>query len=84
MRVTIHNVEREKDGWLITFSAKLEPSLDRDDLKMMEDWEVSFQDDYVFLKNYFDLSEPWEDEPLEEIIKAATLEVEWKLKQLLK
>lgn len=65
MEVTLHTVEREKDGWFITIKAKLDPTLEREALEKMEDWEVTFQEDYVFLKNYFDLSEPWEDEPLE-------------------
>jgi hypothetical protein len=48
----------------------------------MEDWEVTFQEDYIYLKGYFDLSEPWEDIALEEIQKAAIREVEWKLRFL--
>lgn len=79
MEVTLHSVESERDGWLITLKANLEPSLDREALEKMEDWEVNIQEDYFYLKNYFDLSEPWEDMHLEEIIKAAILEGEWKL-----
>jgi hypothetical protein len=82
MEVTLHSVEREKDGWLITLQTQLDPPLDQEALEKMEDWEVSFQEDQVYFKNYFDLSEPWEDEPLEEIVKAAILEVGWKLKRI--
>jgi hypothetical protein len=82
MDVTLHKVDREKEGWFITIKANLDPSVDREALEKIEDWEVSFQKDYVFLKNFFDRSEPWEDEPLEEMVKAAILEVEWKLERI--
>ncbi|MEN6328823.1 MAG: hypothetical protein ABFC91_00840 [Methanobacteriaceae archaeon] len=81
MDIKLENVESEGEGWLITIQADLEPSLDRETLHQMEDWEVTFQEDYLYLQGYFDLSEPWEDEPLEEIVKAALKEVEWMLKR---
>jgi hypothetical protein len=82
MPVTLHSVETTNKGWIITLKADLEPSLNQDTLKSMEDWEVTFQEDYIYLKGYFDLSEPWEDIALEEIQKAAIREVEWKLRFL--
>jgi hypothetical protein len=85
LRVTLHDVESRRNGWLITLKAEIEPSqLNQESLQKMEDWEVTFQDNLIYLQGYFDLSEPWEDEPLEEIQKAAIMEVEWKLNRILK
>lgn len=85
MLVTLHNVERSRNGWLITLKAEIEPSqLNQESLQSMEEWEVTFQDNVIYLQGYFDLSEPWDDEPLEEIQKAAIMEVEWKLNRILK
>ncbi|WJI08658.1 hypothetical protein FGU46_00400 [Methanobacterium sp. CWC-01] len=84
MDVTLHSVEGKDKGWLITLQSQFQPDMNRKELMKMEDWEITIQGEQIYFKNYFDLSEPWEDEPLEEIIKAATLEVEWKLKRLLK
>jgi hypothetical protein len=82
MDVTIHTVERKGNGWLITLRSQVQPSMDREKLRMMEDREVTLKGDEIYLKNYFDLSEPWEDGTLEYIIESAILEGKWKLNRL--
>ncbi len=79
MKVTIHKVKKEKNGWLITLKAHLEPPLDQKDLKKLGDWKVSSHNDYLYLNNYFDRSEPWEDTHLDEIRESAIIEVTWRL-----
>lgn len=37
MDVTIHTVERKDNGWLITLRSQVQPSMDREKLRMMED-----------------------------------------------
>lgn len=74
-------MEDKDKGWLITLHSQLDPDIDQQKLMKMEDWEITIQAEHIYFKNYYDLSEPWEDETVEELVNAAIVEVELKLKK---
>lgn len=74
-------MEDKDKGWLITLHSQLHTDIDQQKLMKMEDWEISIQGEYIYFKNYYDLSEPWEDIHIDEIREAAVREVELKLKK---
>ncbi|MEG3224803.1 MAG: hypothetical protein BME94_04540 [Methanobacteriales archaeon Met13] len=84
MKIEVETLRKKVNGWDIGLQVELaESQIDRDALNRVEDWKVTFKDNKLYLEVFMDNSEPWEDEPLEELVKAAKLEVEWKLNQLL-
>jgi len=49
----------------------------------IHDFQVDLIGNILYFKSFVEISEPWEDLPLEEFIKNLKLEVEYKLNQLL-
>ncbi len=66
---------------MITLHSQLQTDRNQQKLMKMEDWEITIQGEHIYFKNYYDLSEPWEDETIEELVNAAIVEVELKLKK---
>lgn len=82
MEVTLHSVKSKDNGWLITLQSQLQTDRNQQKLMKMEDWEITIQGEHIYFKNYYDLSEPWEDIHIDEIREAAVREVEWKIEQI--
>ncbi|MDP3065277.1 MAG: hypothetical protein Q8N08_00925 [Methanobacteriaceae archaeon] len=84
MKIEVETLKKMVNGWDINLQVDLTKSqIDRDALNRVEDWKVTFKDNKLYLEVFMDNTEPWEDEPLEELVKAAKMEIEWKLNQLL-
>jgi hypothetical protein len=81
MNVELEKLEKFGDGWNICLRVN-EKNINPDSIKKIEEWQVTLKEDQLYFEGFMDLSEPWEDEPLEELVKAAKLEVEWNLKKL--
>jgi hypothetical protein len=45
----------------------------------VDEYQISQKGNITYFQVFMDLSEPWEDEPLEELLKAIQKEVELKL-----
>jgi len=87
MNVKVKNLEKTGKGWNIFLRVELDESelsrLDRNSLGKIEDFQVDLKRDELYFQCYMETSEPWEDEPLEELLKALKLEVEYKVNQVL-
>jgi hypothetical protein len=87
MNIEIESLEKNGKGWNIFLRVELEDTelskLDLDALEEVEDYKVYLMGDELFFQGYLEILEPWEDEPLEELLKAIKLEVEYKVNQLL-
>ena len=83
MNLQVSNVEKIGKGWNIVLRAEMdEEELSRLDLKALkeiEDLKVDLIVNELFFQSYMETTEPWEDEPLEELLKALNLEVEYKV-----
>jgi hypothetical protein len=87
MNVGVENLEKTEKGWNIFLRVELDEAelsrLDRNSLGKIEDFQVDLKRDELYFQCYMETSEPWEDEPLEELLKALKLEVEYKVNQVL-
>jgi hypothetical protein len=87
MNVGVKNLEKTGKGWNIFLRVELDESelsrLDRNSLGKIEDFQVDLKRHEIYFQCYMETSEPWEDEPLEELLKALKLEVEYKVNQVL-
>jgi hypothetical protein len=87
MNVGVENLEKTEKGWNIFLRVELDEAelsrLDRNSLGKIEDFQVDIKRDELYFQCYMETSEPWEDEPLEELLKALKLEVEYKVNQVL-
>lgn len=87
MNVGVENLEKTEKGCNIFLRVELDEAelsrLDRNSLGKIEDFQVDIKRDELCFQCYMETSEPWEDEPLEELLKALKLEVEYKVNQVL-
>lgn len=82
MNVELEKLEQSGSGWNICLRVE-DLKIKEDNLNKIQDWQVTLKDNQLYFECYMDLSEPWEDEPLEELVKAAKLEVQWKINKYL-
>lgn len=84
----LEKLKKSNNGWEIFIRINLDEdevkSLDIDALEKIEDWKTSIRDNNILFVGDFNRSEPWEDEPPEEFVKAAIYELEWRVTKLLK
>jgi hypothetical protein len=87
MNVEVENLEKINQGWTILLRVEMDEiehsKLDRNSLGKIEDFQVDLKKDKLYFQCYMENSEPWEDIPLEELLKALKLEVEYKVNQVL-
>ncbi|HMK54277.1 MAG TPA: hypothetical protein VK444_05790 [Methanobacteriaceae archaeon] len=89
MEVAVETLKKRNNGWELSITVDLSKlnlntiNLDYDSLNNIEDWQVTFKDNKLYFKGFMEISEPWEDEPIEELVKAAQLEVKWRADKLL-
>ena len=88
MKPVIETLEKSEQGWDVTIKVELESDqlrhLDESKLKKIEDWEIFLENNFIYFKGELSTSEPWEDEPIEELVNSTLHEVEWRLLNLFK
>jgi hypothetical protein len=88
MNLNVYQVRELTTGWEVCLKLKLEENevekLPVDKLMTLKDYEIIYKGNITYFKVFMDLSEPWEDEPLEELLKAITKELKYQIKLLLK
>jgi hypothetical protein len=88
MNLDVYQVKEKNHGWDICLKLELEESdVDKlliHKLRTLEDYEIFPKGNDVYFKVFMDLSEPWEDEPLEELLKAIIKELKYQINLLLK
>ncbi len=87
MDVKIKNLEKVTEGWNLCIKVELDheeyskfkPEL----INKLEDYKLIIKDTNFYFQRYFNISEPWEDEPLEEVLDGMKYEVEYKVREIL-
>jgi predicted metal-dependent hydrolase len=83
MIMSVKNVEKRYNGWDVCLQVELDgDELDKlklEELMKVEEYQISQKGNITYFQAFMDLSEPWEDETLEELLKAIQKEVELKL-----
>lgn len=87
MDIKIKNLEKVTEGWNLCIEvelnaeecSKFKPEL----INEVEDYKITLKDNNLYFKRYFSISEPWEDEPLEEVLDGMKDEVEYKVREIL-
>lgn len=87
MKVDVDNVDESKNGWQVRICVDLSPEelsrLNQDSIDMIEDFTIDQKDCDLFFNCFLSTAEPWEDEHLEELLKAIKFEVEYHVNALL-
>lgn len=88
MQVDVDNVDESKNGWNVRLNVNLSPEelsrLNHDSIDMVEDFKIDLMGSNLYFNCFLNTAEPWEDEPLEELLKAIKFEVEYRTNDLLK
>ncbi len=87
MQVDVGGLEESDQGWNIRINVILTTEelsqLDYDALKDVEDFKIETEGNILYFNGFLSIAEPWEDEPLEELLKAIKLEIEYRMNRLL-
>lgn len=88
MEIEVSGLDEHERGWNVEVMVTLTPEelsqLDEDSIRFIDDFDINLENSVLYFNCFFDKCEPWEDEPLEEILKAIKLEVGYKTRELLK
>ena len=87
MQIYVDCLDESNNGWKVrikvTLSSEEFSRLDQDLIKNIEDFQIKSKNHALYFNSFFFFFLPWEDEPLEELIKSIKLEVEYHMKRLL-
>lgn len=87
MQIDVDCLDESGNGWRVRIKVILSneefSQLDGDAIGNLEDFQIDVNDHTIFFSTFLSIAEPWEDEPLEELVKAIKLEVEYRMKSLL-
>jgi len=87
MQVDVDYLEESSKGWNVRVKAVLSTEelsqLNKISIQDIEDFKIELDGSTIYFNSFLSIAEPWEDEPLEELIKAIKLEVEYRVKGLL-
>ncbi|MBI4813059.1 MAG: hypothetical protein HY802_01455 [Methanobacterium sp.] len=87
MQVDMDCLEKSGQDWNVRMKVILTRDelsrIDHDALKDVEDFQIEIEEDIIYFKSFLSTAEPWEDEPLEELLKGIKLEVEYRMMKLL-
>ncbi|BDZ71348.1 hypothetical protein [Methanobacterium petrolearium] len=87
MKVDVDTVDESRNGWQVCISVDLSSEelsrLNTDSIAMIEDFTIDQKDSNLFFNCFLNTAEPWEDETLEELLKAIKFEVEYYVNALL-
>jgi hypothetical protein len=88
MQVEVDEVNELEKGWKVRLNVNLTPEefsrIDSDSINEVEDFNIFIGDSSLYFDCLVNTCEPWEDEPLEELLKALKFEVEYHVQSLLK
>jgi hypothetical protein len=87
MQVDVDCLEESGQDWNVRMKVILTTEeisqLDYDALKDVEDFQIEIEGPTLYFNGFLSIMEPWEDEPLEELLKAIKLEIEYRMNRLL-
>lgn len=87
MQIDIDHLEESDKGWDVRVKAILSSEefsqLNTSSINDIEDFKVDIHGSVIYFNSFLSIAEPWEDEPLEELVKAIKLEVEYWVLRLL-
>jgi hypothetical protein len=87
MQVKVDSLNESLDGWKVrikvTLSEEEFSQLDHSAIGNIEDFQIDVEGHTLYFSSFLSVEEPWEDEPIEELVKAIKLEVEYRMKCLL-
>lgn len=87
MQVDVDCLDEYGKGWKIRVKAILTTEefskLDSDSLLDIEDFKIDVKEPVIYFNSFLSIAEPWEDEPLEELVKSVKLEVNYRLNGLI-
>ena len=87
MQVDVDYLEESGKGWNVRVKVVLSTEefshLNTALIQDVEDFKIEIDGSTIYFNSFLSIAEPWEDEPLEELIKAIKLEVEYCVKGLL-
>ncbi|WP_321421656.1 hypothetical protein [uncultured Methanobacterium sp.] len=88
MQVDVDCLEESGQNWNVRIKVLLTTEelslIDYEALEDLEDFNIQIKAPIIYFNSFLSIAEPWEDEPLEELIKSIKLEVEHRMKSLLK
>ena len=80
MQIYVDCLDESNNGWKVrikvTLSSEEFSRLDQDRIKNIEDFQIKSKNHALYFKSFLSIVEPWEDEPLEELIKSIKLEIQ--------
>lgn len=87
MQVDVDFVDKLDNGWKVRLNVKLSTEelsrLDHESVSTFKDFNISLDGSNLYFDCFLNTEEPWEDEPLEELLKAIKIEVEYHAKAFL-
>ena len=87
MQVDVDYLDESGKGWNVRVKVVLSTEelsqLKIASIQDIEDFKIDIDGSVIYFNSFLSIAEPWEDEPLEELIKAIKLEVEYRVKGLL-
>ncbi len=87
MQVGVDFVNKSGDGWKVRLNVNLSAEeLSRLNIELFdrfEDFIISLEGSNLYFDCFLNTEEPWEDEPLEELLKAIKIEVKYHAQALL-
>lgn len=87
MQVDVDFVDKLDNGWKVRLNVKLSADelsrLDHESVNTFKDFNISLDGSNLYFDCFLNTEEPWEDEPLEELLKAIKIEVEYHAKAFL-
>jgi hypothetical protein len=87
MQVDVDCLEESGQNWNVRLKVLLTTDelslIDYEALEDLEDFNIEIKAPIIYFKSFLSIVEPWEDEPLEELIKSIKLEVEHRMRSLL-
>lgn len=87
MQVDVDCLEESGQNWNVRIKVLLTTEelslMDYEALEDLEDFNIEIKAPIIYFNSFLSIAEPWEDEPLEELINSIKLEVEHRMKILL-
>ena len=87
MKVDVDCLEESGQNWNVRIKVLLTTEelslMDYEALEELEDFHIEIKAPIIYFNSFLSIAEPWEDEPIEELIKSIKLEVEHRMKSLL-
>jgi hypothetical protein len=88
MQIYVDCLDESSNGWKVrikvTLSSEEFSKLDQDLIRKIEDFQINIKNHALYFNSFLSIVEPWEDEPLEELIKSIKLEVEYHMKRIIR